>query len=111
MQKKEKIMKKRYLWVLALVLIMVMPLWATGKTESQADAGKGMVVSYNTPNQWANWGAVLKAFTAKTGITAPSDPKNSGQTMAALEAEAKVPSADTANFGIVFFIEAAKKGR
>lgn len=103
-------MKKRYLWVLALVLIMVMPLWATGKTESQADAGKGMVVSYNTPNQWANWGAVLKAFTAKTGITAPSDPKNSGQTMAALEAEAKVPSADTAYFGIVFGIEAAKKG-
>lgn len=103
-------MKKRYLWVMALVLIMVMPLWATGKSESQAGAGKGMVVSYNTPNQWANWGAVLKAFTAKTGITAPSDPKNSGQTMAALEAEAKVPAADTAYFGIVFGIEAAKKG-
>ncbi len=95
---------------MALVLIMVMPLWATGKTESQAGAGKGMVVSYNTPNQWANWGAVLKAFTARTGITAPSDPKNSGQTMAALEAEAKSPAADTAYFGIVFGIEAAKKG-
>ncbi len=103
-------MKKRYLWVCVLVLIMAIPLWATGKTESQSDSENGMVVSYNSPNQWANWGAVLKAFTADTGIAAPSDPKNSGQTMAALEAEAKVPAADTAYFGIVFGIEAAKKG-
>ncbi|MHB8776165.1 MAG: extracellular solute-binding protein [Anaerolineales bacterium] len=69
----------------------------------------GTLISYNTPEQWANWGAVLKAFTEKTGVQAPSDPKNSGQTLAALEAEAAVPQADTAYFGIVFGIQAAKK--
>jgi putative spermidine/putrescine transport system substrate-binding protein len=105
-------MRKRdiALALLLLFLLIVLPLGATGDKEAQkTEVAKGMVVSYNTPNQWANWGAVLQAFTAKTGITAPSDPKNSGQTMAALEAEAKSPQADTAYFGIVFGIEASKK--
>jgi len=96
--------------VLVLTLVLITPLWATGDKESQASGvEKGMVVSYNTPDQWANWGAVLRAFNQQTGITAPSDPKNSGQTMAALETEAKAPQADTAYFGIVFGIEAARK--
>jgi putative spermidine/putrescine transport system substrate-binding protein len=68
-----------------------------------------LVVSYNSPEQWANWGAVLNAFTEQTGIQAPSDPKNSGQTLAAMEAEAAAPQADTAYYGIVFGIEAAEK--
>ncbi len=74
-----------------------------------AGATSKLVISYNSPEQWANWGAVLKAFTQRTGIEAPSDPKNSGQTLAALEAEAAAPQADTAYFGIVFGIEAAEK--
>jgi putative spermidine/putrescine transport system substrate-binding protein len=78
-------------------------------TGSALAAEAGIVVSYNTPKQWANWGAVLKAFTEKTGILAPSDPKNSGQTLAALEAESKAPQADVAYYGIVFGIEAARK--
>lgn len=75
-----------------------------------ATGAPNLVVSYNTPEQWANWGAVLRAFTQATGIQAPSDPKNSGQTLAALEAEAAAPQADVAYFGIVFGIEAAEKG-
>jgi putative spermidine/putrescine transport system substrate-binding protein len=103
-------MKKQVIVAFAIMMLVFnVSLFAGGGAESQA-AGKGMVVSYNTPNQWANWGAVLKAFETKTGISAPSDPKNSGQTMAALEAEAKAPQADTAYFGIVFGIEAARKG-
>lgn len=103
-------MKKHVIVTLAvLILLLNVSLFAGGGAESQV-AGKGMVVSYNTPTQWANWGAVLEAFTAKTGIIAPSDPKNSGQTLAALEAEAKAPQADVAYFGIVFGIEAARKG-
>ena len=92
-----------------LLIALCVPsiLFAGGKSD---ETGKGMVVSYNTPAQWANWGAVLEAFAAKTGIQAPSDPKNSGQTMAALEAERKSPQADTAYFGIVFGLEAEKKG-
>ncbi len=78
---------------------------ATGNAAVDAD----LVVAYNSPEQWANWGAVLEEFTAQTGIEAPSDPKNSGQTLAALEAEAAAPQADTAYYGIVFGIEAADK--
>lgn len=75
-----------------------------------ADPSLKIVVSYNTPEQWANWGAVLQAFTAQTGIQAPSDPKNSGQTLAALAAEAAAPQADAAYYGIVFGIQAAAQG-
>jgi putative spermidine/putrescine transport system substrate-binding protein len=82
---------------------------SVGIVQSQRQPS-GTVISYNTPENWANWGAVLKAFTAKTGIAAPSDPKNSGQTLAALEAEAASPLADVAYYGIVFGIQAAEKG-
>ena len=98
-------MKKRFVIILMLSLLAVTTTLHVGP----AAADKGTVVSYNTPVQWANWGAVLKAFSGRTGIDAPSDPKNSGQTMAALEAEAKAPQADVAYFGIVFGIEAGKK--
>lgn len=80
----------------------------TGASSEQA-ASPDVVVSYNSPEEWANWGAVLKEFTDKTGVEAPSDPKNSGQTLAALEAESAAPQADTAYYGIVFGIEAADK--
>lgn len=70
-------------------------------------AQNALVVPYNAPDQWANWGAVLEAFTEQTGIQAPTDPKNSGQTLAALQAEAARPQADTAYYGIVFGIRAA----
>jgi putative spermidine/putrescine transport system substrate-binding protein len=73
-------------------------------------AQENLVVSYNSPDQWANWGAVLRAFSETTGIEAPTDPKNSGQTLAALQAEAASPQADTAYYGIVFGIQAAEAG-
>ncbi|PZO15378.1 MAG: ABC transporter substrate-binding protein [Leptolyngbya foveolarum] len=79
-------------------------------TGEKAAAAADAVVSYNSPEEWANWGAVLKAFTQKTGIEAPSDPKNSGQTLAALQAESASPQADTAYYGIVFGIEAKEAG-
>lgn len=75
-----------------------------------AQAQDRLVISYNSPAQWANWGNVLEAFTELTGITAPNDSKNSGQTLAALQAEAARPQADTAYFGIVFGIEAKRVG-
>lgn len=69
-----------------------------------------IVIAYNSPDQWANWGGVLRAFTEATGIEAPTDAKNSGQTLAALQAEAARPQADTAYYGIVFGIEAKRVG-
>ncbi|MGC5626944.1 extracellular solute-binding protein [Georgenia sp. Z1344] len=79
---------------------------------SGGDGGSSddIVISYNTPAEWANWGGVLEAFTEETGIEAPNDPKNSGQTLAALEAEAAAPAADVAYYGIVFGYQASDAG-
>lgn len=89
-----------------VVLATLLVLLFTGAAQAQ----DRLVISYNSPAQWANWGNVLKAFTESTGITAPNDSKNSGQTLAALQAEAARPQADTAYFGIVFGIEAKRVG-
>jgi putative spermidine/putrescine transport system substrate-binding protein len=78
--------------------------------EDGAAAGAALVVAYNSPTEWANWGGVLSAFSDATGIEAPNDPKNSGQTLAALQAEAASPVADTAYWGIVFGFEAVDQG-
>jgi len=95
--------------VVLIASFVFLVAFSTSIVQGQEQAS-GTVISYNTPENWANWGAVLKAFTAKTGIAAPSDPKNSGQTLAALEAEAASPLADVAYYGIVFGIQAAEKG-
>lgn len=81
---------------------------ASSDPSSAASGGKasGTVISYNTPKEWANYGEVLNAFTQKTGVKAPNDPKNSGQTLAALQAEASSPAADVAYYGITFGIQA-----
>ncbi|MDQ4501038.1 extracellular solute-binding protein [Sinomonas sp. ASV322] len=60
------------------------------------------MITYNSPAQWGNFGEVLPAFTKKTGISAPNDPKNSGQALAALQAEKGAPVADVAYAGIAF---------
>jgi putative spermidine/putrescine transport system substrate-binding protein len=88
----------------------VAPAASTAAPETKPASGEAVVVSYNTPEKWANWGEVLKAFTAASGVKAANDPKNSGQTLAALEAEKSAPQADTAYYGIVFGIQAAEKG-
>lgn len=68
------------------------------------------VISYNSPEQWANWGKVLESFEKETGIDAPSDDKNSGKVMAALEAEKDSPAGDTAYYGPTFGMDAAEAG-
>ncbi|HAX17024.1 MAG TPA: ABC transporter substrate-binding protein [Actinobacteria bacterium] len=103
-------MNKKSVLLIFAVLSFLMLFSACSKNNKKVEKkDQGVVNSYNTPEQWANWGSVLKAFNSTTGIMAPSDPKNSGQTMAALEAESKSPQADTAYFGIVFGIESARK--
>ncbi|MGH3663501.1 MAG: extracellular solute-binding protein, partial [Micromonosporaceae bacterium] len=77
---------------------------------SIGSSDESIVISYNSPEQWANWGEVLKAFTKKTGIEAPSDDKNSGKVMAALESEKDSPAGDTAYYGITFGMQAAEAG-
>lgn len=72
------------------------------ETGAAADDGSDMVITYNSPAEWGNYGEVLGSFTSQTGIEAPNDPKNSGQTLAALQAEAGAPVADSAYVGIAF---------
>lgn len=86
----------------ALTVILILSL--------SAAFAQNIVIPYNAPEQWANWGEVLRTFSEQTGVEAPTDPKNSGQTLAALQAEAANPQADTAYYGIVFGIQAAQEG-
>lgn len=67
-----------------------------------AAGGNNIVITYNSPKEWGNYGEVLSKFTAESGINAPNDPKNSGQTLAALQAEKSAPVADVAYVGIAF---------
>ncbi|GLU50227.1 extracellular solute-binding protein [Nocardiopsis ansamitocini] len=84
-----------------LAALTAASLTGCGAAGSTAPDG-GIVITYNTPAEWGNYGAVLQAFTDATGVRAPNDPKNSGQTFAALQAEKGSPVADVAYVGIAF---------
>ena len=97
-------MKKNVFLLFSLIVLLAsLGFFGCQKKES-------VVITYNTPQQWVNWGTVLTEFTKKTSITAPNDNKNSGQTLTALLAEKSSPVCDVAYFGIVFGIKAAKEG-
>jgi len=94
----------------ALIAVVAagLALTACGSADTSAEqpaagaGGSGTVITYNSPAEWGNFGEVLATFTAETGIQAPNDPKNSGQTLAALQAEKDAPVADVAYAGIAF---------
>lgn len=94
----------------SVLAVIALGLTACGSDDGDSDVDSDTVVSYNTPTEWANWGGVLQSFTEETGIEAPNDPKNSGQTLAALSAEKDAPAADVAYYGIVFGLEAVEEG-
>jgi putative spermidine/putrescine transport system substrate-binding protein len=81
-----------------------------GSSTGAVEKPSGTVITYNTPKEFANYGEVLSGFSKATGVKAPNDPKNSGQTLAALQAEAGAPAADMAYYGITFGIQAAEAG-
>lgn len=87
---------------LSLTLLAACGNTDAGNETANAKSGDQSVITYNTPEKWGNYGEVLKVFTDETGIKAPNDPKNSGQTLAALQAEKDAPVADVAYVGIAF---------
>lgn len=97
--------------VMAVTAAATLPLsaCAIGGGGSSENGEDNIVVSYNTPEEWANWREVLDKFTEETGIDAPNDPKNSGQTLSALSAEKAAPAADVAYYGIVFGMNAQEE--
>lgn len=95
---------------IGLVLIMALALLTGCASGGQKSASSGTVITYNTPQDWVNWGNVLKEFSTKTGITAPNDNKNSGQSLTALIAEKSAPLCDMVYLGISFGPTAASEG-
>lgn len=89
----------------AVMTLTALALTSCGNVEPPGGAASGdgeIVITYNSPTEWGNYGEVLSAFTEETGIAAPNDPKNSGQALAALQAEKGSPVADVAYTGIAF---------
>lgn len=78
---------------------------APARPAAAADA-----ICYNCPPEWADWGAMLKAIKADTGIDVPQDNKNSGQSLAQILAEKASPVADVAYLGVTFGIKAKDAG-
>lgn len=97
-------MKKKGILALVLSAAMLLGLSACSGKE------KGVVVTYNTPQNWVNWGNVLTEFTSDTGITAPNDNKNSGQSLTALIAEKNAPVCDVVYLGITYGMQAVEEG-
>jgi putative spermidine/putrescine transport system substrate-binding protein len=94
----------------ALILALVNGCGQKSSAPASGTAKKEkVVISYNTPPEWANWKDVLKAFEEEKSIKAPADNKNSGQTVSQLIAEKANPQADVAYYGITFGIKAAQE--
>ena len=88
----------------AFALVAVAAI-APARPAAAADA-----ICYNCPPEWADWGAMLKAIKADTGIDVPQDNKNSGQSLAQILAEKASPVADVAYLGVTFGIKAKDAG-
>lgn len=105
-------LRRLKLLMVAVAVVAMLAVLAGCATKTSAPAAqqtdKGVVISYNTPVEWANWKSVLKSFQDETGIKAPSDNKNSGQTVSQLIAEKANPQCDVAYYGITYGVKAAK---
>ncbi|BAF86780.1 ABC transporter substrate-binding protein [Azorhizobium caulinodans] len=86
-------------------------LLATGLSLGAASAASAAdAICYNCPPEWADWGSMLKAIKADTGVEVPPDNKNSGQAMAQMIAEKASPVADVAYLGVTFGIKVKDAG-
>ncbi len=97
----------------AAVTLSVLALTSCGNVDAPQGSASGdgeVVITYNSPSEWGNYGEVLRAFTEETGVSAPNDPKNSGQALAALQAEKGSPVADVAYTGIAFGEQLVESG-
>ena len=91
--------------VASAAAIGISGLWLATTAQAEETA-----ICYNCPPEWADWASQLKAIKEKTGITVPSDNKNSGQAIAQLIAEQKSPVADVVYLGVSSAFQAKDKG-
>ncbi len=91
--------------------LLTTALLATGLSLGAASAAAAAdAICYNCPPEWADWGSMLKAIKADTGVEVPPDNKNSGQAMAQMIAEKASPVADVAYLGVTFGIKVKDAG-
>ncbi len=99
---------------LAMALALVAPgFHANAQTMDELVAGakkEGQVISLGMPDDWANWGEMWKAITAKYGVTHTDTDMSSAEELAKFEAEKSNPSADIGEVGLEFGPIAAQKG-
>ncbi len=100
----------RPLKTLSAVTLSAFALAAVAAIVPARPAAAADAICYNCPPEWADWGAMLKAIKADTGIDVPQDNKNSGQSLAQILAEKASPVADVAYLGVTFGIKAKDAG-
>jgi putative spermidine/putrescine transport system substrate-binding protein len=71
---------------------------------------EGKIVSLGMPDDWANWGEIWKALSAKYGVTHTDTDMSSGEALAKIEAEKSNPSADITEIGLEFAPIAIQRG-
>ena len=95
----------------AALMAPVAGAYAQSISDLEAAARKeGNVVSLGMPDDWANWGEIWKAITAKYGVTHTDTDMSSGEALAKIEAEKANPSADITEIGLEFAPVAIAKG-
>jgi putative spermidine/putrescine transport system substrate-binding protein len=112
----KRILKRTLALVAAAGLAATLTACSTSSASTPSASAGGhpkdgdSVISYNSPKTWGNFGEVLSTFSSDTGIQAPNDPKNSGQSLAALQSEKNSPVADTVYVGIAFADQLVQAG-
>lgn len=90
---------------LTLGLILMMGLWLTGCSKSKHE-----VICYNCASNWGGWHAIFARFVLRTGVSIPSDNRNTGQAIASALAERAHPIADVFYLGGQGGIQASRLG-
>ena len=95
----------------ALLAASVLPVRAQTMDEMIATAkSEGQIVSLGMPDDWANWGEMWKAITAKYGVTHTDTDMSSAEELAKFEAEKSNASADIGEVGLEFGPIAVTRG-
>lgn len=107
------LLRSTMLAALAAVTLLGSAAGASAQSLADLEAAarkEGKVVSLGMPDDWANWGEIWKALTAKYGVTHTDTDMSSGEALAKIEAEKSNPSADITEIGLEFAPVAIAKG-
>jgi putative spermidine/putrescine transport system substrate-binding protein len=107
------LLRSTTLAALAAIALLGSVVGASAQSLADLEAAarkEGKVVSLGMPDDWANWGEIWKALSAKYGVTHTDTDMSSGEALAKIEAEKSNPSADITEIGLEFAPVAIAKG-